>query len=78
MRNIFDRIDFESVFITVMIVITFITIMLVVTFGLGSGSPCRGVGVDPANQACIDERFDQCMATERYTREECIQLVRSK
>ena len=27
------------------------------------------------SQACIDQRFDECMATEKYSRSECIQLV---
>lgn len=30
------------------------------------------------SQACLDERFDTCMATEKYTRQECIDLVGSK
>lgn len=48
-------------------------------FGGGSASACWGVGnSDILSQACIDERFDQCMAAERYTREECIQLVGSR
>lgn len=27
------------------------------------------------SQACLDKRFDACMATEKYSRAECIDLV---
>lgn len=30
------------------------------------------------SQACIDQRFDQCMATEKYSRSECAALVGGK
>lgn len=30
------------------------------------------------SQACLDQRFDQCLATEKYSREECAALVGGK
>ena len=30
------------------------------------------------SQACLDERFDTCMATDKYTRQECIDLIGRK
>lgn len=36
--------------------------------------PCAS----PISQTCIDYRMDACLRTERYTRQECIDLVGSK
>lgn len=35
----------------------------------------QAVCADPRSVACLDARVDKCLALEKYTRAECIQLI---
>lgn len=73
MRQLLKDDDF---FIMVVFIAMIVAIVMVLIFAPRTPGDCTSA-LD-SRQSCLDYRFDQCVATERYTRDECIRLVGAK
>lgn len=54
-------------------IVAVLVVVIIILVLFSPGSPVCQQSRD--SQACLDERFAACMATEKYTRQECIILV---
>lgn len=52
-----------------------VLLMFIIALYSAFASPLAKACVNTISQSCIDYRMDECLASERYTREECILLV---
>lgn len=62
-------------FSVLMLIVALIAVIVVLVLLDAPPKPCSS---NPYSQVCLDWRMDNCLATDRYTREECIQLVGAK
>lgn len=66
----------EEHVISFLIAVAMIAIAVIVLVAASTPSkPCRWNTID---QSCIDYRFAQCIATDKYSRLECAILIRDK
>ena len=60
--------------VTMLVAVLVIALIVILSMAFQPSQVCD----KPASLACLDQRVEECLALEKYTRQECIDLVGSK
>lgn len=64
-------VEYVLILILLAVVIFVMLAMLGPAFGNMANAPCW----NETSQACIDHRVNECLKTERYTMDQCVNLI---